>query len=68
MSDRYSQLVNLPVAGDLAKISDQDSNAAKAYRLAISTLDDVVTRYNVRRALGLTPQEVSDVAQYVKSL
>jgi hypothetical protein len=32
------------------------------------TLEDVVTRYNVRRLLGLTPQEVSDVGQYLRSL
>ena len=33
-----------------------------------ATLDDVVTVYNTRRALGLTAQEIADVAQYLKSL
>jgi mono/diheme cytochrome c family protein len=32
------------------------------------TLEAVVTVYNTRRTLGLTPQEVSDVAEYLKSL
>ena len=32
-----------------------------------ATLDDVVT-YNTKRVLGLTAQEVSDLAQYLKSL
>jgi mono/diheme cytochrome c family protein len=32
------------------------------------TLDDVVTIYNTKRVLGLTAQEVSDLAQYLKSL
>ena len=32
------------------------------------TLDDVVQRYNTRRGLGLTAQEVADLAQYLKSL
>jgi mono/diheme cytochrome c family protein len=33
-----------------------------------ATLDQVVTVYNTRMVLGLTPQEISDVAQYLKSL
>lgn len=33
-----------------------------------ATLEDVVAVYNAKRALGLTPQEVLDVAQYLKSL
>lgn len=33
-----------------------------------ATLDDVVTVYNARRTLGLTPQEIADVAQYLRSL
>lgn len=33
-----------------------------------ATLDQVVTVYNTRMALGLTPQEIADVAQYLKSL
>lgn len=32
------------------------------------TLEAVVTRYNARMVLGLTPQEVSDVGQYLRSL
>jgi len=32
------------------------------------TLEAVVTTYNTRMLLGLTPQEVSDVAQYLRSL
>lgn len=32
------------------------------------TLDDVVRTYNTKRSLGLSPQQVSDVAQYLKSL
>ena len=32
------------------------------------TLDAVVTIYNTKRILGLTPQEVSDVAEYLRSL
>ncbi len=32
------------------------------------TLEAVVTTYNARLVLGLTPQEVADVAQYLKSL
>lgn len=33
-----------------------------------ATLDAVVQTYNTRKALGLTPAEVSDLAQYLKSL
>lgn len=33
-----------------------------------ATLDDVAHTYNSRRALGLTAQEVADLAQYLKSL
>lgn len=32
------------------------------------TLDAVVTVYNTKLVLGLTPQEIADVAQYLKSL
>ena len=33
-----------------------------------ATLDDVVATYNARQALGLSPQDVADLAQYLKSL
>jgi mono/diheme cytochrome c family protein len=33
-----------------------------------ATLDQVVTVYNTRMGLGLTSQEIADVAQYLKSL
>ena len=33
-----------------------------------ATLEDVGTAYNNKRALGLTAQEISDLAQYLKSL
>ena len=33
-----------------------------------ATLEDVVRTYNTKRSLGLTSQQVSDVAQYLKSL
>lgn len=33
-----------------------------------ATLEDVVQTYNTRKALGLTSQQVADVAQYLKSL
>jgi len=33
-----------------------------------ATLEDVVDVYNRRRGLGLSAQEVSDGAQYLKSL
>ena len=33
-----------------------------------ATAEDAVDRYNQRRSLGLTAQEVQDVAQYLKSL
>ena len=33
-----------------------------------ATLEDVVRAYNAKRSLGLSPQQVSDVAQYLKSL
>ena len=31
------------------------------------TLEQVAAVYNTRRSLGLTPQEVADLAQYLKS-
>ncbi|HSW07295.1 c-type cytochrome [Aquabacterium sp.] len=33
-----------------------------------ATLEDVGIAYNTKRALGLTPQEIADLAQYLKSL
>jgi cytochrome c peroxidase len=33
-----------------------------------ATLEDVGTAYNNKRALGLTAQEVADLAHYLKSL
>jgi mono/diheme cytochrome c family protein len=33
-----------------------------------ATLEDAVTIYNARKALGLSPAEVADLAQYLKSL
>jgi cytochrome c peroxidase len=33
-----------------------------------ATLEEVVQIYNTRKSLGLTPQEISDLAQYLKSL
>ncbi|TFW32162.1 c-type cytochrome [Massilia horti] len=33
-----------------------------------ATLEDVVNTYNDRKALGLNPQEIADLAQYLKSL
>ena len=33
-----------------------------------ATLEDVVQTYNTKKALGLTSQQVTDVAQYLKSL
>ena len=33
-----------------------------------ATLDDVVRTYNTRRSLGLTEQQIGDLAQYLKSL
>jgi len=33
-----------------------------------ATLDDVVRTYNTRRSLGLTEQQINDLAQYLKSL
>jgi mono/diheme cytochrome c family protein len=33
-----------------------------------ATLEDVVQTYNTKRSLGLTPAQVNDVAQYLKSL
>ena len=32
-----------------------------------ATLEDVAATYNTRRSLGLTPQEIADLAQYLKS-
>ncbi|MDM0117647.1 c-type cytochrome [Variovorax sp. J22R133] len=33
-----------------------------------ATLEDVVSTYNTKRALGLSPQDIADLAQYLKSL
>jgi mono/diheme cytochrome c family protein len=33
-----------------------------------ATLNDVVTLYNTRQSLGLSPQEIADLAEYLKSL
>jgi mono/diheme cytochrome c family protein len=33
-----------------------------------ATLEDVVAVYNAKRSLGLTPQEIADLAQYLRSL
>lgn len=33
-----------------------------------ATLEDAVQAYNIKRSLGLSPQQVGDVAQYLKSL
>ncbi|HEY7237590.1 MAG TPA: c-type cytochrome [Burkholderiales bacterium] len=33
-----------------------------------ATLDDVVSRYNTRMSLGLTPSQMADLVQYLKSL
>ena len=33
-----------------------------------ATLEDVVTTYNTKRGLGLSSQEIADLAQYLKSL
>ena len=33
-----------------------------------ATLEDVVAIYNTRQSLGLTPADVADLAQYLKSL
>ena len=33
-----------------------------------ATLEDVGAAYNSQRALGLTAQEIADLAQYMKSL
>jgi cytochrome c peroxidase len=33
-----------------------------------ATLQDVVSTYNTRKSLGLTPAEMSDLVQYLKSL
>ena len=32
-----------------------------------ATLEDVATTYNTRQSLGLSPQQISDLAQYLKS-
>jgi hypothetical protein len=42
--------------------------ALQAYDGSAATLEAVVQTYNARRALGLTPAQVSDLAQYLKSL
>lgn len=33
-----------------------------------ATLNDVASIYNTRRSLGLTPQQIADLAEYLKSL
>lgn len=33
-----------------------------------ATLEDVVQTYNAKRSLGLSPQQISDIAQYLRSL
>jgi cytochrome c peroxidase len=33
-----------------------------------ATLEDVGRRYNTQRSLGLTEQDIADLAQYLKSL
>lgn len=33
-----------------------------------AALETVVQAYNTKRSLGLTPQEISDLAQYLRSL
>ncbi len=33
-----------------------------------ATLEDVVQTYNAKQALGLTAQQMADMAQYLKSL
>jgi cytochrome c peroxidase len=33
-----------------------------------ATLEQVATTYNTKRSLGLTAQQISDLAQYLKSL
>ncbi|SEB19447.1 c-type cytochrome [Variovorax sp. YR216] len=33
-----------------------------------ATLEDVASTYNTKRSLGLTPQDIADLAQYLKSL
>ena len=33
-----------------------------------ATLEDVASIYNTRQSLGLSPQQVADLAQYMKSL
>jgi cytochrome c peroxidase len=32
-----------------------------------ATLEDVAATYNTRQSLGLSPQQISDLAQYLKS-
>jgi hypothetical protein len=39
-----------------------------AVATSMATLDDVARTYNHKRSLGLTPQEIADLAQYLKSL
>ncbi|MGK6306113.1 c-type cytochrome [Variovorax sp. DT-64] len=34
---------------------------------SVATLEEVAATYNIRRSLGLTPQEIADLAQYLKS-
>jgi cytochrome c peroxidase len=33
-----------------------------------ATLEDVVRIYNTKRSLGLTPQQLADLSEYLKSL
>jgi cytochrome c peroxidase len=33
-----------------------------------ATLEDLGNIYNAKRSLGLTPQQITDLAQYLKSL
>jgi cytochrome c peroxidase len=44
------------------------SHAPYFHNGSAATLDDVVATYNQRRQLGLTPDEVKDVAHYLRSL
>ncbi|MDM0001874.1 c-type cytochrome [Variovorax sp. J22P240] len=42
-------------------------NAPYFHDGSAATLEEVAATYNTRRALGLTPQEITDLAQYLKS-
>ena len=77
-----SEVVSEPEAGGV--VSYASRSATKQYRSAplkgvwqhppyfhngsAATLEAVVQTYNDRKSLGLTPQQVADVAQYLKSL